>query len=81
MNVGTLALDTSFGYMQVRGGDAHADCPAVSHILQLVCREASLKRTPLLARAVRSISKTGKEMDVQQGKSKKGGSPEGSLNA
>lgn len=82
MNVGALALDTSFGYMQVVcGGDAHADCPAVSHILQLVSREASLKRTPLLARAVRSISKTGKEMDVQQGKSKKGGSPEGSLNA
>lgn len=63
------------------GGDAHADCPAISHILQLVSREASLKRTPLLARAVRSISKTGKEMDVQQGKSKRGGSPEGSLNA
>lgn len=81
MNVGALALDTSFGYMQVGGGDAHADCPAVSHILQLVSREASLKRTPLLARAVRSVSKTGKEMDVQQGKSKKGGSPEGSLNA
>lgn len=82
MNVGALALDTSFGYMQVRGGgDAHADCPAISHILQLVSREASLKRTPLLARAVRSISKTGKEMDVQQGKSKRGGSPEGSLNA
>lgn len=38
MNVGALALDTSFGYMQVRGGDAHADCPAVSHILQVVSR-------------------------------------------
>lgn len=53
----------------------------LSPILQLVSREASLKRTPLLARAVRSVSKTGKEMDVQQGKSKKGGSPEVSLNA
>lgn len=49
-------------------------------ILQLVSKEAALKRT-LLAKAVRSISKTGKEMDVQQGNSKKGGSPEGSLNA
>lgn len=61
------------------GDDAHAECPAVS-ILQLVSKEAALKRT-LLAKAVRSISKTGKEMDVQQGNSKKGGSPEGSLNA
>lgn len=62
------------------GDDAHAECPAVKSILQLVSKEAALKRT-LLAKAVRSISKTGKEMDVQQGNSKKGGSPEGSLNA
>lgn len=85
MNVGALALDISFGYMQVCvcvGGVMPMQIvQQLSHILQLVSREASLKRTPLLARAVRSVSKTGKEMDVQQGKSKKGGSPEGSLNA
>lgn len=64
MNVGVFALDTFFGYMQVRGGDAHADCPAVSLYFSWSV-EASFKRT-LLARALRSISKTGKEMDVQQ---------------
>lgn len=40
-------------------------------ILQLVSKEASVRTPLLLARAVRSISKTGKEMDVQQGRIKR----------
>lgn len=35
MTIGAVALGTSFGDMQV-GGDAHADCPAVNAIFQLV---------------------------------------------
>lgn len=54
MNVGALALDTSLWAHAGRGGgDAHADCPAVSLYFSSSVKRP-LKRTPLLlARAVR----------------------------
>lgn len=79
MNVGALALDTFFGYMQVRGVMPMQIVQQLSLYFSWSV-EASFKRM-LLARALMSTSKTGKEMDVQQGKNKKGGNPEGSLNA